>query len=73
MSNSLLTVHAMGLSSMAVPALGTGVAGVPAHVCASVMVHEVEQFSCQHPHTALNTVRFVTHPQDQAITQVGTK
>ena len=71
MTNSLLEAHDMGLSSIAVPALGTGAAGVPGRVCASVMLHEVVQFSCQHPQTTLKTVRFVTHPQDQGITQVG--
>jgi len=42
--NSLLRAHEKGLTSIAFPAIGTGVAGFPVARCAEIMLAEIDRF-----------------------------
>jgi O-acetyl-ADP-ribose deacetylase (regulator of RNase III) len=48
--NSLRRAVELGITSLAFPALGTGVGGFPAGECASVMLDEIRSFSNENNH-----------------------
>ena len=56
--NSLLRAHENGLTSVAFPAIGTGVAGFPMALCADVMLAEITRFLDAHE-TTVAEVRIV--------------
>jgi O-acetyl-ADP-ribose deacetylase (regulator of RNase III) len=57
--NSLRIADELGLSSIAFPALATGVAAFPVDECADVMIDAVHAHSREHPASALQRVVFV--------------
>ena len=57
--NSLCIANEAGLSSIALPAIGTGVFAVPESVCASAAVHALNNFCTSSPSRTLTDVRFV--------------
>ena len=64
-------MHKKKLGSIAIPALGTGVLGVPPEVVAMVMLDELFEFSRLNPQTPLREVRFVVYPGDAGTVQVN--
>jgi O-acetyl-ADP-ribose deacetylase len=57
--NSLRIADDLGLSSIAFPALATGVAAFPVDECADVMIGAVDEYSRDHPGTKVQRVVFV--------------
>lgn len=57
--NSLRIADELGLTSIAFPALATGVAAFPADECANMMISAVRDYSREHPATKLQRVVFV--------------
>ena len=57
--NSLLRAREKGLRSVALPAIGTGIAGFPIRRCAEVMLEEVVAHLAGE--TTIEDVRFVLH------------
>lgn len=47
--------------SVAIPAIGTGVCGLPSYQCASIMVTEVVAYLKEHPRTPLRHIMFVAY------------
>ena len=70
-ANCLSTVHKKNLGSVAIPAIGAGVLGVPPEVIATVMLDELCEFSRLNPQTQLRDVRFVVYPEDDTTVQVN--
>lgn len=63
---SLKLADTAGLSSIAIPALGTGIFNVPAEVCAQASFKAVDEFASSHPNTPLHQVKFVLLDQNVA-------
>lgn len=57
--NSLRCAEELKLTSIALPALATGVAAFPVDECAQVMIAAVREYACAHPESPLQFVRFV--------------
>ena len=57
--NSLLRAEELKLTSIAFPALATGVAAFPVNECAQAMIGAVRDYEHEHPQTSVRTVRFV--------------
>jgi O-acetyl-ADP-ribose deacetylase (regulator of RNase III) len=57
--NSLRRAEERQLSSLAFPALGTGVAGFPVAECAEVMLGAARDYAVTHPDSSLELVVFV--------------
>jgi len=53
-----------GLSSIAIPAIGTGNLRIPHAVVTGIMYDEVQKFSLAKPATTLKDVRFVVYDKD---------
>jgi len=70
-ANSLNEVHKKKLASIAIPALGTSIHGVPPEVSAEVMFDELCEFCRLHPRTSLRDVRFVVNLCVIETVQVG--
>lgn len=56
--NSLLKAHEMGLSSIAMPAISSGIFGFPKDRCAAILVGAAADFCAQHPQSSLREIRF---------------
>ncbi len=56
--NALLRAHELGLKSIALPALGTGVGGFSLESAAKIMYQAVGKFLQDHPDTSLEEVVF---------------
>ena len=54
------------LTSIAFPAIGTGVLGFPRPKVAEIFFEEVTSFLKSHPQSPINDVRFVAYDKDQA-------
>ena len=61
----------MGLTSIAIPAIGTGKLGFPEQLVATIMLDEVRKFSSHNPQTSLKDVRLVVYPKDRQTIQVS--
>ena len=70
MSKCLKRAHKAKLQSIALPALGTGVLGMPPNESATVMYEEVDKFSRKCPSTTVKDVRFVIFETDTSVLQV---
>ena len=57
--NSLLRAEELNLSSIAFPALATGVAAFPVDECAETMIGAVRVYARENPQSSINLVRFV--------------
>ena len=57
--NSLLRAEELKLTSIAFPALATGVASFPVDECAQIMIAAVRAYARANPQTTLQLVRFV--------------
>jgi O-acetyl-ADP-ribose deacetylase len=62
--NSLLRAEERQLTSLAFPALGTGVAGFPVKDCAEVMIGAVRDYGAKHPSSTIQQVVFVLFTKD---------
>jgi O-acetyl-ADP-ribose deacetylase (regulator of RNase III) len=56
--NSLAKAHEMGLSSIAFPAISSGIFGFPKERCAAIMVNTAIDFCAQFPESPLQEIRF---------------
>jgi O-acetyl-ADP-ribose deacetylase len=61
--SALALAGAHNLTSVALPALGTGVGGFPLHECAKVMIGAVRHHA-EHEKTSLRDVRFVLYGRE---------
>jgi O-acetyl-ADP-ribose deacetylase (regulator of RNase III) len=61
--NSLRIADELGCTSIAFPALATGVAAFPVDECADVMIGATREYSSTHPKTKLRRVVFVLFGQ----------
>ena len=61
MANSFQVAHLHKLTSIAIPAIGTGTLGFPPETVADVMLDELMKFSRDNPRTTLIDVRFVVY------------
>ena len=61
--NSLRLADVRGLTSIAFPALATGVGGFPIDECAEVMIGAAQRYASEHPTTKLQRVVFVLFGQ----------
>jgi O-acetyl-ADP-ribose deacetylase len=57
--NSLTRAEELGVTSIAFPALATGVAAFPAGECAATMIGAVREYGSGHPQSSVSRVRFV--------------
>ena len=71
MNACLSAAHAAGMASVAFPAIGTGVIGVPPAESACIMFEQVASFIDSNSPTTLNDVRFVIYEQDAATLKVN--
>lgn len=62
--NSLRRAEERKLTSLAFPALGTGVAGFPVKDCAEVMIGAVHDYAAEHPASTIQRVVFVLFTKD---------
>jgi O-acetyl-ADP-ribose deacetylase (regulator of RNase III) len=62
--NSLKRATELGLASMALPALGTGVGGFPVHEAARLMIDATRSLLRSTPQTSLTRVQFVLFTSD---------
>ncbi|HKS73796.1 MAG TPA: macro domain-containing protein [Terriglobales bacterium] len=62
--NSLLRAEELKLTSVAFPALATGVAAFPIDECAEVMIRAARDYEQGHPGSSIRTVRFVLFGAD---------
>ncbi|HJW76308.1 MAG TPA: macro domain-containing protein [Thermoleophilia bacterium] len=53
---ALETAEHLGVRSLALPALGTGVGGFPLYSCANIMLGQMQQYLREHPHSGLRRV-----------------
>jgi poly [ADP-ribose] polymerase 10/14/15 len=54
------------LTSIAIPAIGTGTLGFPRREVAKIFFEEVSGYLTARPQSAINDIRFVTYSGDQA-------
>ena len=64
--NALIAAQGEGLESIAIPAIGTGVFGVPEDVCVRNSLKAVRDFSQTNPSSCVTNVRFVLLQQKLA-------
>ena len=64
--NSFLTAHEHGLSSLAMPAISSGIFGFPKPRCAEILVGAARDFFLEHPGSTLKQVRF-TNIDDESV------
>lgn len=57
--NSLKAAHMQSLEAIAIPAISTGIFGVPVQVCAKASVKAVQEFAQECPSTSLCNIKFV--------------
>jgi poly [ADP-ribose] polymerase 10/14/15 len=63
--------HGANMTSIAVPAIGTGNLGIPPNMVACWMFGEVEDFSRSHARTSLRDIRFVVYHGDKPTCDVS--
>ncbi len=51
--------EAMGFRSIALPAIGSGVYGIPKEICADIMIKSAEEFSKKYDNSTLKEIHFV--------------
>ena len=51
--------EAMGYRSIALPAIGSGVYGIPKEICADIMIKSAEEFSKKYDNSTLKEIHFV--------------
>lgn len=56
--NSLLRAHQEKFSSIALPAISSGIFGFPKDRCAQILVQTALDFCAQHPNSSLREIRF---------------
>ena len=61
MALCLNTAHGAGMSSIAIPAIGTGNLSYPRDKVASTMYEEVKKFSTKNSGTSLKDIRFLVY------------
>ncbi len=61
---TLLLAERLGLQSIALPAISTGIYGFPRHLAAEIMLKTIQDFLEQHPHSSLKLVRLVLFDPD---------
>ncbi|XP_070569404.1 uncharacterized protein [Ptychodera flava] len=66
---SLKTAHESKMSSIAIPAIGTGYLGYPKDVAARIIYEEIVKFSKQEPRTPLKEIIVVVYDQDLSTCQ----
>ncbi|XP_062596514.1 protein mono-ADP-ribosyltransferase PARP14-like [Saccostrea cucullata] len=71
MQNCLSEAQKRSMSSIAFPALGTGLLNYPIDRVAEEMCNAIVNFSKDNPNTSLENVAFVIHEKDTAIIQFG--
>ena len=59
-----------GMTSIAIPAIGTGNLGYPGHVTANVMFEAVAEFSQRRRRSTLQNIHFWVYDKDSATIQV---
>lgn len=59
MKNVFKIGHQKQMTSIAIPALGTGNLGAPREIVSAIMYAEAEKFSKENPTTTLKDIRFV--------------
>ena len=64
--NALIVAQGEGLESIAIPAIGTGIFGVPYDVCVRASLKAVQDFSQTNPSSCVTNVRFVLLQQKLA-------
>lgn len=57
-ANSLTAAHDLGLRSLAMPAISSGIFGFPKSLCAEIIVGASVDWFAQHPDTSLRELRF---------------
>jgi O-acetyl-ADP-ribose deacetylase (regulator of RNase III) len=62
--NSLRRAEERALSTIAFPAIGTGVAGFPMERCARIMLEEAMEYLTAHPESSLEKIYFVLFDAD---------
>ena len=67
-----MAAHTAKMTSIALPAIGTGRLGVPHDVAAKLMFDEAIDFSQTNPSTTLQTICFVLYDKDRESLKVGT-
>ena len=66
MQNSLGQLEKDMLTSISIPAIGTGNLGFPRPKVAEIFFEEVTSYLTAHPQSTINDVRFVAYDKDQA-------
>ena len=56
--------EAIDYRSIAIPAIGSGIFGIPKEVCADVMIQAAEEFSTKHVNGALKEIHFVNNDDE---------
>ncbi len=56
--NSLLKAHELGLTTIAVPAISSGIFGFPKERCAAILIAAALAFCEQYPDSSLREIRF---------------
>jgi O-acetyl-ADP-ribose deacetylase (regulator of RNase III) len=57
--NSLLKADELGLRSIAIPAISSGIFGFPRQRCAEILIKAAREFYFMHPGSTLRLIRFV--------------
>ena len=70
MGNILQLAHSYNVTSLALPAIGTGAGGVPPHLVATIIVDELQNFSSVYPYTTLRDIRVVLFEKSDHIVKV---
>jgi poly [ADP-ribose] polymerase 10/14/15 len=52
---------AMDCQSIAIPAIGSGIFGIPKETCAEIMIEAAEEFAQKNPNSALKDIHFVNN------------
>ena len=70
MQTCLGHAHKLGMSTLALPALGTGRLGYPSAIVAKIISDAVLTFTSSNPNTSLNKVVIVVYHKDTSVRQV---
>ncbi|MGC8667155.1 MAG: macro domain-containing protein [Chthonomonadales bacterium] len=63
LENSLLRAHELGLQSVSIPAISSGIFGFPKDRCAEILLDAALDFIANHPDTSLREVRFCLYDE----------
>ena len=61
--NSLIKAHEMKLTTMALPAISSGIFGFPKGRCAEILIQTAINFCAQYPDSPLREIRFTNIDQ----------